>query len=39
MYVITGNDDALALNAKIGEFLWEYWSGIAQKINTVCCDW
>src|SRR5207244_11319970 len=39
MYVITGNDDAFALNAKTGEFLWEYWSGIDQKINTVCCGW
>src|SRR5438309_9238983 len=37
MYVITGNDDAFAVNAKTGEFLWEYWSGIDQKINTVCC--
>src|SRR5262245_8890475 len=36
MYVITGNDDAFAVNAKTGEFLWEYWSGIDQKINTVC---
>src|SRR6266852_4256949 len=39
MYVITGNDDAFAVNAKTGEFLWEYWSGIDQKINTVCCGW
>jgi len=34
MYVITGNDDAFAVNAKTGEFLWEYWSGIDQKIST-----
>jgi len=39
MYVITGNDDAFAMNAKTGEFLWEYWSGIDQKINTICCGW
>jgi len=39
MYVITGNDDAFAVNAKTGEFLWEYWSGIDQKISTVCCGW
>src|SRR5262245_49841308 len=39
MYIITGNDDAFALNAKTGEFLWEYWSGIDQKISTVCCGW
>src|SRR5499427_7901072 len=39
MYVITGNDDAFAVNAKTGAFLWEYWSGIDQKITTVCCGW
>src|SRR6266487_3731044 len=39
MYVITGNDDVFALNAKTGEILWEYWSGINQKITTVCCGW
>jgi alcohol dehydrogenase (cytochrome c) len=39
MYVVTGNDDVFALNAKTGEFLWEYWSGIDQAISTVCCGW
>src|SRR3989442_12692750 len=39
MYVITGNDDVFALNAKTGEIVWEYWSGIDQKISTVCCGW
>jgi glucose dehydrogenase len=39
MYVITGNDDVFALNAKTGEILWEYWSGIDQQISTVCCGW
>jgi quinohemoprotein ethanol dehydrogenase len=39
MYVITGNDDVFALNAKTGEILWEYWSGIDQKISTICCGW
>src|SRR5215510_2516157 len=39
MYVITGNDDVFALDAKTGEFLWEYWSGIDQKISTACCGW
>jgi len=37
--MITGNDDAFAINAKTGEFLWEYWSGINPKITTVCCGW
>ena len=31
MYVITGNDDVFALNAKTGGILWEYWSGIDQR--------
>ena len=39
MYIVTGNDDVFALNAKTGEFLWEHWSGIDQKISTVCCGW
>jgi len=39
MYVVTGNDDVFALNAKTGEIIWEYWSGIDQAISTVCCGW
>ena len=39
MYIVTGNDDVFALNAKTGEILWERWSGIDQKISTVCCGW
>jgi quinohemoprotein ethanol dehydrogenase len=39
MYVVTGNDDVFALNAKTGEMIWEYWSGIDQAISTVCCGW
>src|SRR6266852_1084570 len=39
MYVVTGNDDVFALDAKTGEILWERWSGIDQKISTVCCGW
>src|SRR6266446_6427289 len=39
MYVVTGNDDVFALNAKTGEILWDRWSGIDQKISTVCCGW
>src|ERR1044071_2972966 len=27
MYVITGNTDVFALDAKTGAILWEYWSG------------
>src|ERR1700724_2851690 len=39
MYIVTGNDDVFALDAKTGEFLWERWSGIDQKITSVCCGW
>jgi quinohemoprotein ethanol dehydrogenase len=39
MYVITGNDDVFALDAKTGAFIWEYWSGINQAISTACCGW
>ena len=39
MYMTTGNDDVFALNAKTGEFLWERWSGIDQKLTSVCCGW
>ena len=39
MYMVTGNDDVFALNAKTGEMLWEHWSGIGQQISTVCCGW
>ena len=39
MYVVTGNDDVFAMNAKTGEFQWERWSGIDQQITTVCCGW
>jgi alcohol dehydrogenase (cytochrome c) len=38
MYVITGDDDVFALNAKTGEILWQYWSGIAGK-RALCCGW
>ena len=39
MYMVTGNDDVFALNAKTGEILWEHGSGIGQTISTVCCGW
>jgi glucose dehydrogenase len=39
MYVVTGNDDVFALNAKSGEILWERWSNIDQKLTSVCCGW
>jgi quinohemoprotein ethanol dehydrogenase len=39
MYVVTGNDDVFAIDAKSGEMLWERKSGLDQKITTVCCGW
>jgi alcohol dehydrogenase (cytochrome c) len=39
MYVVTGNDDVFALDARTGRILWQRWSGIDQKISTVCCGW
>jgi alcohol dehydrogenase (cytochrome c) len=38
MYVITGDDDVFALNAKTGEILWQYGSGITGK-RALCCGW
>jgi glucose dehydrogenase len=39
MYIMTGNNDIFALDAKTGERLWSYKSGINQKIDTICCGW
>jgi quinohemoprotein ethanol dehydrogenase len=39
MYMVTGNDDVVALNAKTGEILCKRWSWIDQKISVVCCGW
>ncbi|PYN38886.1 MAG: quinonprotein alcohol dehydrogenase [Candidatus Rokuibacteriota bacterium] len=39
MYVITGNNDVFALDAKTGAILWEYWSDIDKKISALCCGW
>ncbi|MBO1514552.1 PQQ-dependent dehydrogenase, methanol/ethanol family [Metabacillus bambusae] len=39
MFVITGENDVLALDAKTGETIWEYRPKIAEKLSTVCCGW
>ena len=39
MFVATGANDVLALNAKTGEKIWEYRPEIAEKLDTVCCGW
>ncbi|HKM68885.1 MAG TPA: PQQ-binding-like beta-propeller repeat protein, partial [Stellaceae bacterium] len=39
MYMVTGNDDVFALNAKTGEILWQRWSLIDRMKLTACCGW
>lgn len=39
MYIPTGNNDVSALDAKTGEIIWQYKSGISQNISTICCGW
>jgi quinohemoprotein ethanol dehydrogenase len=39
MYMVTGNDDAFALDATTGATLWTYQSHIDQTISTACCGW
>jgi quinohemoprotein ethanol dehydrogenase len=39
IYITTGNDDAFAVSVATGKILWNYSSGIDQKISTVCCGW
>jgi alcohol dehydrogenase (cytochrome c) len=39
MYVASGNDDVFALDARTGQLMWEYYSGLDQSVSTVCCGW
>jgi quinohemoprotein ethanol dehydrogenase len=39
MFVETGANDVLALDAKTGEKIWEYRPEIEEKLDTVCCGW
>lgn len=39
MYIITGANDVLALDAKTGEAIWEYRANLDESITTVCCGW
>lgn len=39
MYMVTGNDDASALDATTGQQIWAYQSHIDQTISTACCGW
>ena len=39
MYIATGANNVLALDAKTGKKIWEYAPDIAQEMDTVCCGW
>ena len=39
MYMSTGADDVLALDAKTGALIWEHPGGLDPNISTVCCGW
>ena len=39
MYIATGANDVLALDATTGEIIWEFRPEIEQKMDTVCCGW
>jgi quinohemoprotein ethanol dehydrogenase len=39
IYITTGDNDVFAVSVSTGKILWNYTSGISQKITTVCCGW
>lgn len=39
MYIATGANDVLALDATTGEKIWEYRPELAEGLDTVCCGW
>ncbi|HIK98668.1 MAG TPA: hypothetical protein EYG13_03860, partial [Dehalococcoidia bacterium] len=39
MYIITGADDAFALDIETGEILWRYSADLTSEISTICCGW
>lgn len=39
MYIATGANNVLALDAKTGEQIWLYEPDIPQEMDTVCCGW
>ncbi|MFC4410923.1 PQQ-binding-like beta-propeller repeat protein [Chungangia koreensis] len=39
MYIATGANDVLALEAVTGEKIWEYRPELAEGLDTVCCGW
>lgn len=39
MYVTTGANNVLALDAVSGEEIWEYEPDVDENMDTVCCGW
>ena len=39
MYITTGANNVLALDAVSGEKIWEHEPKIDEKLDTVCCGW
>ena len=39
MFMVTGANEVAALDAKTGEFIWEYKPELAKGLDTVCCGW
>ena len=39
MYVTTGANDVIAMDAVTGEHIWEWRPEITDKLDTVCCGW
>ncbi len=39
MYMSTGSDDVLALDAKTGSLIWQHAGALDPGISTVCCGW
>ena len=39
IYIVTGNDDAFALDVKTGAILWNYQAKLDSNRVRVCCGW
>ena len=39
IYVVTGADDVVAVDANTGARKWTYRANLNQKIATICCGW
>ena len=39
VYIVTGDDDVLAISVAAGQILWRYEADLDSEISTVCCGW